>query len=38
MAGDREKSLAAGCNDYVAKPLAARELRELLARYLPLQR
>lgn len=35
MIGDREKCEAAGCDDYIAKPLAATVLRDILARYLP---
>lgn len=34
MKGDRERCLAAGMTDYVAKPLRARTLYPLLARYL----
>ncbi|OPZ38017.1 MAG: Autoinducer 2 sensor kinase/phosphatase LuxQ [Synergistetes bacterium ADurb.BinA166] len=34
MKGDRERCLAAGMTDYVAKPLRARALYPLLARYL----
>ena len=34
MVGDREKCLAAGCDDYLAKPVLMSGLRELLKRYL----
>jgi PAS domain S-box-containing protein len=34
MADDREKCLAAGCDDYVAKPVNLRQLRDLLTPYL----
>lgn len=34
MAGDREKCLAAGCNDYLAKTAPLRELRSIVERYL----
>ena len=31
MAGDEEKSLAAGCNSYIAKPINARTLPDSIA-------
>ena len=34
FADDREKSIAAGCNDYIAKPVNIEQLSEMLAKYL----
>jgi CheY-like chemotaxis protein len=34
LVGDREKCLEAGCDDYIAKPVTAAGLREILVRYL----
>ena len=34
MVGDRERCLAAGCDDYLAKPISSSLLREVLRRYL----
>jgi CheY-like chemotaxis protein/HPt (histidine-containing phosphotransfer) domain-containing protein len=34
LAGDREKCLEAGCDEYMAKPITAAGLRSILARYL----
>ncbi|PLS83524.1 MAG: response regulator [Chloroflexi bacterium] len=34
MPGDREQTLAAGCTDYVAKPISPRELLQLVEDYL----
>jgi len=33
LAGEREKCLAAGCNDYISKPLSPRTLLKTLAKY-----
>ncbi|GAC1383608.1 MAG: hypothetical protein NVS4B8_05250 [Herpetosiphon sp.] len=33
MPGDRERALAAGCTDYIAKPINPREVLEIVARY-----
>ena len=34
MPGDRERTLDAGCTDYVAKPINTRELVQLIEHYL----
>jgi len=34
LAGDREKAIEAGCNDYVSKPINKVELNSLIAKYL----
>lgn len=34
MPGDREQTLAAGCTDYMAKPINPRDLLQLVERYL----
>ncbi len=34
MAEDRIKSLAAGCDDYIAKPISSKKLLNLLAKYI----
>ena len=33
LTGDREKSLDAGCNDYITKPINKNELDSLIQKY-----
>jgi CheY-like chemotaxis protein len=33
LPGDREKAIAAGCNDYISKPYSQSELTELIDKY-----
>lgn len=35
LEGDREKCIAAGMDDYIAKPIRSQEILEILRRYLP---
>ncbi|MCF8222966.1 MAG: PAS domain S-box protein [Bacteroidales bacterium] len=35
LSGDREKSLEAGCNDYIAKPVKKNEIMGLIQKYYP---
>ena len=33
LSGDREKAFAAGCNDYIAKPIKQNEIKQLMLKY-----
>ena len=33
LLGDRDKALAAGCNEYLSKPIVGDELKKLLQKY-----
>ncbi|MFA6126795.1 MAG: PAS domain S-box protein [Bacteroidales bacterium] len=35
LTGDKEKALAAGCNDYISKPILKKEFLELIQKYFP---
>jgi signal transduction histidine kinase/CheY-like chemotaxis protein len=35
MVDDREKTIKAGCNDYISKPIDSKELQDLVREYLP---
>jgi len=37
MSGDRQKCIAAGCNDYITKPIERSKLLEILEAHLPLR-
>jgi CheY-like chemotaxis protein len=37
MAGDKERSLAAGCNGYISKPIDTRTFASEVRKYLPVQ-
>ena len=37
MTGDDQKCLAAGCNDYVSKPIDSRVLLNVIRKYMPSQ-
>lgn len=34
MAGDRERSLEAGCNDYISKPVKQKELLKKIEKHI----
>jgi len=34
LPGDREKAIAAGCNDYISKPYSQTELKGLIKKYI----
>ena len=36
LAGDREKTIAAGCNDYIAKPFGRESLLALVKKHIPI--
>ena len=36
LSGDREKAIASGCNDYIAKPINKDELLRIIQQYFSL--
>jgi CheY-like chemotaxis protein len=34
LEGDKEKAIAAGCDDYMSKPIKADELKQMIIKYL----
>ncbi len=34
LEGDKEKAIAAGCNDYIAKPIKVDELKQMIIKYM----
>jgi len=34
LEGDKEKAMAAGCNDYLSKPINANEIKQMIIKYL----
>ena len=34
LEGDKEKAIAAGCDDYLPKPIKADELKQMIRKYL----
>ncbi len=37
LSGDKEKAVAAGCNDYLSKPINEKELKQMIIQYLSKQ-
>ena len=33
LRGDKEKAIAAGCDDYISKPIKADELEQMIIKY-----
>ena len=34
VAGDKEKALAAGCDDYISKPINADKMKQIIYKYI----